>query len=88
MARTVTVLYFAAALTATNLAEEIVSIPDGSFPLSSLPQLLALRHPNTSLDKVLEGSQWSINAEMVDDPQTTELEDGDEVAVIPPVSGG
>lgn len=86
--RSITVLYFAAASTATNLTTEIVSIPDGSFFLSSLSGLLVSRHPNTALRKVLEGSQWSVDAEMVDDPETVELKGGEEVAVICPVSGG
>jgi len=46
------------------------------------------RHPNTNLGKVLEGSQWSVDEEMVDDPQAVELKGEEEVAVICPVSGG
>ena len=85
--REITVLYFAAASTATNLTSERVPIPE-AFLLSSLGQLLVTRHPNTNLGKVLEGSQWSVHEEMVDDPQTVELKGGEEVAVICPVSGG
>jgi len=88
-ARTITVLYFAAASTATNLTEELVPLPDDDpFLLSSLPALLVARHPGTVLEKVLQGSQWSVDAEMVDDPETTVLRGGEEVAVICPVSGG
>ncbi|KAG6865720.1 hypothetical protein C0991_012366 [Blastosporella zonata] len=87
--RSITVLYFAAASTAINLTEEIVPLPDDKpFPISSLSALLAARHPGTSLGKILEGSQWSVDAEMVDDPQATQLKGGEEVAVICPVSGG
>lgn len=87
--RTITVLYFAAASTAINMNEETVPLPgDGSFPLSSLAALLTTRHPKTTLGKVLEGSQWSVNAEMVDNPEMIELQGGEEVAVICPVSGG
>lgn len=81
-------LYFAAASTATNLTAEEVPLPEGLFFLSSLAELLASRYPNTNLGKVLEGSQWSVDAEMVDDPQIVELKGGEEVAVICPVSGG
>ncbi|KAI0049766.1 hypothetical protein FA95DRAFT_798468 [Auriscalpium vulgare] len=86
----VTVLYFAAASTATGLSFERVSIPADSAPfrLSALASLLASRHAGTSLGKVLEGSQWSVDAEMVDDPKDVVLNGGEEVAVIPPVSGG
>ncbi|KAJ3988904.1 hypothetical protein F5890DRAFT_1488726 [Lentinula detonsa] len=43
-----------------------------------------------ALRKILDSSQWSIDAEMVDDEDLTkvELKDGMEVAVICPVSGG
>ncbi|KAF8071726.1 hypothetical protein FPV67DRAFT_1412407 [Lyophyllum atratum] len=87
--RSITVLYFAAASTATNLTEERVPLPsDGPFLLSSLAALLVARHPNTVLGTVLQGSQWSVDAEMVDNPEETELKGGEEVAVICPVSGG
>ena len=86
--RSITILYFAAASTVTKRTEELVALPHGSFFLSSLPKLLVARYPDTDLEKVLECSQWSVNAEMVDDPQTIELKGGDEVAVICPVSGG
>ncbi|GLB40199.1 putative metallo-hydrolase oxidoreductase [Lyophyllum shimeji] len=69
--RTITVLYFAAASTATKLTEEHVPLPgDAPFSLSSLAALLVSRHPDTELGKVLEGSQWSVDAEMVDNPET------------------
>jgi len=87
--RFITVLYFAAASTAINVTEERIPLPgDGPFPLSSLAALLVGRHPNSTLGKALEGSQWSVDAEMVDNPETTELKGGEEVAVICPVSGG
>ncbi|THH09651.1 hypothetical protein EW146_g8629 [Bondarzewia mesenterica] len=69
---------------------ERVPLPSTSdtLPLSSLGALLASRHPDTALAKVLEGSQWSVNAEMVGDPGQIVLNGGEEVAVICPVSGG
>lgn len=86
------VLYFAAASTAIGLTEETVSIPNGFF-LSELADLLVERHLNRGgkeLKKVLASSQWSVDAEMVEDSDlaTIELKDGMEVAVICPVSGG
>ena len=88
--REITVLYFAAASTATGLTYERIPLPPTAdpFTLSSLPSLLVSRHPNTPLDKVLEGSQWSVDAEMVDDTSKVILKGGEEVAVICPVSGG
>ena len=88
--REITILYFAAASTATGLTSERIPLPPTTdpFTLSSLPSLLVSRHPNTPLDKVLEGSQWSVDAEMVDDISKVVLKGGEEVAVICPVSGG
>lgn len=85
----ITVLYFAAAFTATKLAAQTVSLPSNQdFRLSSLGDLLISLHPNTGLDKVLQSSQWSVDAEMVDDLSEVVLKGGEEVAVICPVSGG
>lgn len=85
----VTILYFAAASTATSLNSEIVRIPtDHPFLLSELGDLLVSLHPDTGLDKVLESSQWSVDAEMVDDPGNVLLSGGEEIAIICPVSGG
>lgn len=85
----ITVLYFAAASTATGLTSERIPVPsDSGLPLSSLSQILASRHPNKRLDQILATSQWSVNEEMVDDPSAVVLKGGEEVAVICPVSGG
>ncbi|KAJ7773212.1 hypothetical protein B0H16DRAFT_141971 [Mycena metata] len=84
----INVLYFAAASTATRLSHELVPVP-ARLRLSSLADILVARHPNaTSLRKILEGSKWSVDAEMVDDPEEVELKGGEDVAVICPVSGG
>jgi molybdopterin converting factor small subunit len=86
---TITILYFASASTATGKTTEKLAIPSTGLPLPSLPSLLLSHYPNnTSLPQVLSSSQWSINAEMIDDPSYVILKGGDEVAVIPPVSGG
>ena len=88
MSADVEILYFAGASTATGLTEETVSLPYIPFPLASLASHLESLHPNTGLGKVLASSQWSVDAEMVRDPEKTMLTGGEEVAVIPPVSGG
>jgi len=83
------VLYFAAAITATGLTSQVIRLPETpGFLLSALADLLISYHPNSRLDRVLQTSQWSVNAEMVDDPSQFVLEGGEEVAVICPVSGG
>jgi molybdopterin synthase sulfur carrier subunit len=90
--KTITVLYFAAASTASDVSEETIELPasPSPFPLSSLRALLVSRHPGSGLDTVLETSQWSVDAEMVDeeDGNPVFLKGGEEVAVICPVSGG
>lgn len=85
----ITVLYFAAASTATGKTVERVPLPSPEpLPLTSLSELLVSRYPHTNLGKVLAGSQWSVDEEMVDEPEKVLLKGGEEVAVICPVSGG
>lgn len=85
--RTITVLYFAAASSATGVAQEDILIPN-NFNLSELSMLLVSRYAESDLEDILNTSNWSVNLEMVDDPKQVVLEDGDEVGVICPVSGG
>ncbi|KAH7884513.1 hypothetical protein F5I97DRAFT_1937939 [Phlebopus sp. FC_14] len=89
MSADITVLYFAAASTATGRFEEVVKLPSSQpFPLSCLAAHLVSLHPDCGLDKILESSQWSVDAEMVSDVDQVLLKGGEEVAVICPVSGG
>ena len=86
----ITVLYFAAASTATNMNSQRVVLPahQADFHLSSLGDLLVSLHPASGLDTILKSSRWSVDAEMIDDPETVVLKGGEEVAIICPVSGG
>jgi molybdopterin converting factor small subunit len=86
----ITVLYFAAASTATGCPSERIVLPDTPFPLRDLARFLSGRYPGTILGKVLERSQWSVDAEMVseEDVKGFELKGGEEIGVICPVSGG
>lgn len=84
----ITILYFAAASTATGLDSERIPLPPQPLALSKLGEILVAKHPDTNLKQVLETSQWSVDAEMVDEPEKVILQDGNEVAVICPVSGG
>ncbi|KAF8348821.1 hypothetical protein F5887DRAFT_947690 [Amanita rubescens] len=77
----ITVLYFAAASTATGLTSEEVLLPKYPYKLSDLAELLLQRHPGSP-------AQWSVDAEMIDDAKAVQLKGGEEVAVICPVSGG
>lgn len=85
---TITVLYFAAASTTTGLASQKISIPYEGLKLSELSKVLTSHHPKSDLDKVLNTSRWSVDLEMIDDPDVVVLKGGEEVAVICPVSGG
>lgn len=85
----ITVLYFAAASTAAGMTVERVPLPSANpLPLTALSELLVSRHPNVGLDRILASSQWSVDEEMVDEPDKVMLKGGEEVAVICPVSGG
>jgi molybdopterin converting factor small subunit len=84
----IAVLYFAAATTATGRTSETFTLPDDGFKLSDLAKLIVSRHPNTGIDRVLGGSRWSVDAELVQVLDSFVLRGGEEVAVIPPVSGG
>jgi len=83
----ITVLYFAAASSATGISQEELSIPDKT-KLSDLTQLLISRYPNSNLGEILKTSRWSVDLEIVDEPDQVTLHGGEEVGVICPVSGG
>lgn len=84
----ITILYFAAAMTATKLTSETLVVPDDGLKISDLAKLIVSRHPNTGIDRVLEGVRWCVDGLMLHDIDSFVIEDGREVAVIPPVSGG
>ena len=76
------------------MQSESLALPssEAGYPLSSLSAYLLSRHAQCAneLKKVLDGSAWAVNEEMVLDTEVEEtmLKNGDVVAVIPPVSGG
>ena len=78
---TVTVLYFARAREATGgLVEETVD----AAHTDALRAVLVERHPE--LESVLQSSVLAVNQEYA--TANVSLRDRDEVAVIPPISGG
>lgn len=86
----ITVLYFAAAKSAIGLHSEQIALPSTPYRLSALNAILLERHPNISLQDVLEICSWSVDATMIANEEVSNvmLFGGEEVAVIPPVSGG
>lgn len=84
------VLYFASAGSFT--AKEFESFPS-PLPISKLFDTLETRHTGIKA-KILDSSLVTVNLNYVDMPENTEdpsqlvIKDGDEVAIIPPVSSG
>jgi molybdopterin synthase sulfur carrier subunit len=86
-----TLLYFASATSYTRKAHDFLPAP---LPLSELYSELEKRYPGMQ-KKVLESSALTVNLEYVDveeearkGEQGLVVKEGDEVAVIPPVSSG
>lgn len=82
----ITVLYFAAASTATGVHSETIKLPvnieeEGTegFPLSKLAPLLRSRYAETRLGEILEMSKWSVDLDMVIDVNAVILRGGEEV---------
>lgn len=82
---TVNLLFFAK-------SRELVGSGSGELVLTAitnfdtLKQALLLKYP--SLQVIAENIILSLNEEYIDDSQQLTLREGDEVAVIPPISGG
>jgi molybdopterin converting factor subunit 1 len=81
---TVVVLYFAGLRELLQRSEERVSELPGPSSVRELAELLARRHP--ALVPHLGSVRFAVNEAFVD--MSAEVEDGDTVALIPPVSGG
>ncbi|MCO5588151.1 hypothetical protein L7F22_042106 [Adiantum nelumboides] len=101
--KSVTILFFAAAKEAVGgKAKHLLLLPtDGTsaVTLSALRDHILItfekdppseKYDGASLKKVIEGSKWSIDESMIDEDelQSTLIQGGETVAIIPPVSGG
>jgi len=80
---TVTVKLFAAYQEAYGQSEMVLQLPQGT-PVSVVGDRLRLEHPE--LQQWQDLTRYGINLQFVE-PDTV-LQDGDEVVLIPPVSGG
>ena len=78
------VLYFASAREAAGRGAETLDVPDAST-VGDLKPILAARHP--ALSRGWGGLRFAVG-ERFAATEGQGLEDGDRVALIPPVSGG
>lgn len=80
---TITVRLFAIARDAAGTDSLTLCLPAGATTADVASMLAERHHP---LARVLPSCVFAVNQQYA--PPTTALRDGDEVAVIPPVSGG
>ena len=80
---TVQVKLFAILRDHAGTSELKLDVPEGSRP-SDVAELLISRQP--ALREIMPRVAFAVNQEYV--PRDTVLRDGDELALIPPVSGG
>jgi molybdopterin converting factor small subunit len=79
-----TLLYFASAATYTNKASDFLPSP---LAPSKLYSLLEEMYPGIKR-QVLDSAALTVNLEYVDLDEAPDIQAGDEVAIIPPVSSG
>ncbi|CBQ70138.1 related to Molybdopterin synthase small subunit [Sporisorium reilianum SRZ2] len=86
----VRILYFAAARTTIGHSSETLSLPSTPFPLSSLVSLIGDKYVAKGAQAVLRTCRWSVDNTLIEIEDIDEwtLKGGEEVAAIPPVSGG
>ncbi|KAG0347852.1 hypothetical protein BG004_006802 [Podila humilis] len=85
MTQKFTVLYFASAKDASKTESDSFEWTEG-ITAEALTQRLLERHP--ALDHVLKSSMYAVNMEYMDHDKFWTVKPGDEIAIIPPVSGG
>lgn len=81
----VRVFFFAASREAAGKSEETVELVDGATTQELLQHLVQV-YP--ALDSVLRSCVFAVNQEYVPQSQALALQPNDEVAIIPPLSGG
>lgn len=71
-------------------SSEVITLPTTPWPLTELIALLEKQYEVQDLASVLKTCRWSINNTLIEIEDVGEwnLSGGEELAVIPPVSGG
>mmetsp|Transcript_2009 Transcript_2009/g.5581 ORF Transcript_2009/g.5581 Transcript_2009/m.5581 type:complete len:86 (+) Transcript_2009:48-305(+) len=82
----VKVLLFAAAREAAGAGEVEVQLEEGQLDTAALREALAAQHP--ALAAPLKSSALAVNMDYAPPGQPQAFREGDELAVIPPISGG
>jgi molybdopterin converting factor subunit 1 len=85
MALEVKLLYFAKGREVVGKSEEILSLEAGSTT-ANLWDILIQRYPK--LKDIMNSCVFAVNQQYVPKDASQELHSGDEVAIIPPLSGG
>ena len=79
--------FFAAARDMTNVSEESLSVPS-SYDTADLLQHLQKRYPKLATLQEQLPTILAVNQSFLPVGETVKLQENDEVALIPPISGG
>lgn len=79
----ITLLYFAFIKEITGVKFDLLELPS-DIPVKSLVEIILEKYPR--LRNIINMIQISVNYKVVD--RDTILKEGDEVALLPPISGG
>ncbi|OQR86152.1 hypothetical protein ACHHYP_10924 [Achlya hypogyna] len=82
----VKVLYFAAARELIGVREEVLDLGPGEATTESFKSALEVKYPHAA--QYIRGITLAVNLEYILGNDTRTLHENDEVALIPPISGG
>lgn len=81
-----TIHYHAAVMTTTKSTSDKFSLPENGLKVSELTRAIVSRYPG--VDRVLTTSRWIVDGESIDPLSSFILEGGEDVHVIPRLTGG